>query len=126
MTTPVNSSPSLTLTPSALEHALALRDRARADLPADAPRDLALRVGVRAGGCSGFSYDLCFDTERAEDDVITVLPSGAGELTLLVDPDSAPLLAGATLDYHDGLEGAGFAIANPNAARTCGCGRSFC
>jgi iron-sulfur cluster assembly accessory protein len=82
---------------------------------------LMLRVAVRPGGCSGFSYEMFFDTERETDD-LTVDYDG---VTVVVDPSSAQLLSGATLDYKDGLQGAGFAINNPNAQRTCGCGQSF-
>jgi iron-sulfur cluster assembly protein/iron-sulfur cluster insertion protein len=83
--------------------------------------DLALRVAVRPGGCSGFSYEMFFDTDVAADDK-TLDYSG---VKVVVDPSSATLLEGATLDYKDGLQGAGFAIDNPNAQRTCGCGQSF-
>jgi iron-sulfur cluster assembly protein/iron-sulfur cluster insertion protein len=82
---------------------------------------LMLRVAVRPGGCSGFSYEMFFDSER-EDDDLTVDYSG---VTVVVDPSSAQLLDGASLDFKDGLQGAGFAINNPNAQRTCGCGQSF-
>ena len=84
-------------------------------------QNLALRVAVRPGGCSGFSYEMFFDTERADDDVFTEF----GAVRVGVDPMSAQLLQGATLDYKDGLMEAGFAIDNPNAQRTCGCGQSF-
>ena len=84
-------------------------------------RGLALRVAVRPGGCSGFSYEMYFDTERAADD----LEEAFGEVRVVVDPSSAQLLEGATLDYKDGLNEAGFSIDNPNAQRTCGCGQSF-
>src|SRR5687767_15705364 len=83
--------------------------------------DLALRVAVRPGGCSGFSYEMFFDSEIAADDV-SVDYSG---VKVVVDPSSAQLLEGATLDYKDGLNQAGFSINNPNAQRTCGCGQSF-
>ena len=83
--------------------------------------ELALRVAVRPGGCSGYSYEMFFDTEIAEDDVQIAF----GPVKVVVDPVSAPLLTGATLDYKDGLQGAGFSINNPNASRTCGCGNSF-
>ena len=62
-----------------------------------------------------------FDTERAADD----LEEAFGEVRVVVDPSSAQLLEGATLDYKDGLNEAGFSIDNPNAQRTCGCGQSF-
>jgi len=82
---------------------------------------LALRVAVRPGGCSGFSYEMFFDTDVAADDVKTDF----GSVSVVVDPSSAQLLSGATLDYKDGLNDAGFSIDNPNAQRTCGCGSSF-
>lgn len=86
-----------------------------------ADEDLALRVAVRPGGCSGFSYEMFFDSEFAPDDNTLSF----GEVKVVVDPSSAMLLEGATLDFNDGLQGAGFSINNPNAQRTCGCGQSF-
>ena len=83
--------------------------------------DLALRVAVRPGGCSGFNYEMYFDTDRSDDD----LEEAFGDVRVVVDPSSAQLLEGATLDYKDGLNEAGFSIDNPNAQRTCGCGQSF-
>ncbi|MST34979.1 iron-sulfur cluster insertion protein ErpA [Acidimicrobiaceae bacterium USS-CC1] len=83
--------------------------------------ELALRVAVRPGGCSGFSYEMFFDTDVADDDV----RSQFGAVTVVVDPSSASLLQGSVLDFKDGLQGAGFSINNPNATRTCGCGQSF-
>ena len=82
---------------------------------------LALRVAVRPGGCSGFSYEMFFDADMAEDDIIREF----GTVKVVVDPTSADLLKGSTLDYSDGLQGAGFHVTNPNASRTCGCGSSF-
>jgi iron-sulfur cluster assembly protein/iron-sulfur cluster insertion protein len=82
---------------------------------------LALRVAVRPGGCSGFSYEMFFDTDQADDDIVTEKDG----VRVVVDPSSAQLLTGATLDYKDGLQQAGFSIDNPNAQRTCGCGSSF-
>ena len=82
---------------------------------------LFLRVSVRPGGCSGLSYEMFFDSEVADDDVNT---EQAG-IKVAVDPASAPYLIGATLDYKDGLQGAGFAINNPNVTKSCGCGNSF-
>jgi iron-sulfur cluster assembly protein/iron-sulfur cluster insertion protein len=83
--------------------------------------EMALRVAVRPGGCSGFSYEMYFDTDKAEDDVEKLFNA----VRVVVDPSSAELLVGATLDFKDGLNGAGFAIDNPNAQKTCGCGKSF-
>ena len=83
--------------------------------------DMALRVAVRPGGCSGFSYEMQFDTDKAEDDIEKLFD----EVRVVVDSSSAELLTGATLDFKDGLNGAGFAIDNPNAQKSCGCGKSF-
>ena len=96
-------------------------DKVRSLMEQEGVADLALRVAVRPGGCSGFSYEMFFDTDVADDDK-TLDYSG---VKVVVDPSSASLLEGATLDYKDGLQGAGFAIDNPNAQRTCGCGQSF-
>jgi iron-sulfur cluster assembly protein/iron-sulfur cluster insertion protein len=104
---------------------IALTDKAASKvselITAEGDEDLALRVAVRPGGCSGFSYDMFFDTEIADDD-LSVEKDG---VKVVVDPSSAMLLEGATLDYADGLTQAGFSINNPNAQRTCGCGQSF-
>ena len=96
-------------------------DKVRTLMEQEGVDDLALRVAVRPGGCSGFSYEMFFDTDVADDDK-TLDYSG---VKVVVDQSSASLLEGATLDYKDGLQGAGFAIDNPNAQRTCGCGQSF-
>jgi iron-sulfur cluster insertion protein len=80
-----------------------------------------LRVAVRPGGCSGFSYEMFFDEDVAVDDVV----SEQGGLTVVVDAVSLPLLAGSTLDYRSGLLESGFKLSNPNASRSCGCGQSF-
>jgi iron-sulfur cluster assembly protein/iron-sulfur cluster insertion protein len=82
---------------------------------------LALRVIVKPGGCSGFNYDMYFDTEFAEDDVLREFQN----VKVVVDAASADLLRGSTLEWTDSLQGAGFHITNPNATRTCGCGNSF-
>jgi len=105
---------------------IVLTDTARkkvADLLAQesAESPLVLRVAVRPGGCSGYSYEMFFDPEAADDDVISTY----GDVTVAVDTASAQLLKGSTLDYNDGLNDAGFHISNPNASRTCGCGSSF-
>ncbi len=90
-------------------------------IAAEGEPNLALRVAVRPGGCSGFSYDMFFDSETSPEDISSTF----GEVRVVVDPSSAPLLEGATLDYSDGLDQAGFSITNPNAERSCGCGKSF-
>ncbi|MFQ5522675.1 MAG: iron-sulfur cluster insertion protein ErpA [Acidimicrobiia bacterium] len=83
--------------------------------------DLALRMAVRPGGCSGFSYEMYFDSQIDPDDIV----EGFEDVRVVVDPQSAEMIRGSTLDYKDGLMGAGFAIENPNVTRTCGCGNSF-
>ncbi|MGB0111588.1 MAG: iron-sulfur cluster insertion protein ErpA [Ilumatobacteraceae bacterium] len=86
--------------------------------------ELALRVAVRPGGCSGFSYEMFFDGDIAADDTQQTYGDD-GVVRVVVDPASKQLLEGAQLDYKDGLDQSGFAITNPNASRTCGCGQSF-
>jgi iron-sulfur cluster insertion protein len=83
--------------------------------------DLKLRVYVSGGGCSGFQYGFSFEETVAEDDA-TVETDG---VTLMVDPASLQYLAGAEIDYQEGLEGSRFVIKNPNAASSCSCGSSF-
>ena len=90
-------------------------------IDAEGDENLALRVAVRPGGCSGFAYEMFFDTDISADDVTTDY-SG---VRVVVDASSAQLLSGAELDYKDGLEKSGFEINNPNAQKTCGCGSSF-
>jgi iron-sulfur cluster assembly protein len=79
-----------------------------------------LRVGVRGGGCSGFQYALAFDEQRAGDSVF----EDKG-IRLLVDTPSLPYVEGSTIDFVDGLQGAGFKVDNPNVIAACGCGSSF-
>jgi iron-sulfur cluster assembly protein/iron-sulfur cluster insertion protein len=90
-------------------------------IEAEGDETLALRVAVRPGGCSGFAYEMYFDSDVAADDVTTEQDG----VRVIVDPSSAQLLTGAELDYKDGLDQSGFSITNPNAQRTCGCGQSF-
>jgi iron-sulfur cluster assembly accessory protein len=94
-----------------------------AQLIADEASDeqLGLRVAVKAGGCSGFSYEMFFDPETNPDDNVTTF----GTVLVKVDAASAEHLAGAILNYSDGIQGAGFSVENPNAQRSCGCGQSF-
>ena len=99
----------------------AAADKVKALIEAEGNPDLALRVAVRPGGCSGLSYEMFFDTDVADDD-IRIERDG---VVVVIDPASAPHLGGAALDFNDGLQGAGFSISNPNATRSCGCGQSF-
>ncbi len=80
-----------------------------------------LRVAIQGGGCSGFQYGLCFDRGAQEGDH----ELEAHGVQVVVDPFSAPYLKGAEVDYVDSIQAAGFAINNPNAASSCGCGHSF-
>jgi len=80
-----------------------------------------LRVAIQGGGCSGFQYGLGFDTGAAEGD----LEFEQHGVKVVVDPFSAPYLRGAEVDYVDSIEAAGFAVNNPNAVASCGCGHSF-
>ena len=90
-------------------------------IEAEGDEALALRVAVRPGGCSGYSYEMYFDKDFTPEDTL----ADEDGVRVVVDSASAPLLKGASLDYKDGLQGAGFAINNPNATRSCGCGSSF-
>jgi len=83
--------------------------------------DLALRVYVTPGGCSGFSYGMTFAEGREEDDQL-VEQDG---VNIVVDPMSAMYLKGSEIDFVDALMGGGFALRNPNAVSSCGCGQSF-
>src|SRR5690606_30504573 len=80
-----------------------------------------LRVKVKRGGCSGFSYKLEFDDKAQPSDKVFEM-NGA---RVVVDGQSLLYLVGMTLDYEGGLNGAGFVFSNPNASKTCGCGSSF-
>ena len=90
-------------------------------IEAEGNPDLFLRVAVRPGGCSGLSYEMFFDSDKADDDQEQEFDG----VKVVSDPASLQYLTGATLNYKDGLQGAGFAIDNPNVTRSCGCGQSF-
>jgi iron-sulfur cluster insertion protein len=102
-----------------------LTDRAAlriSELLGSQPTAAALRVAVLAGGCSGFQYKFDLDEAPPAEDDFVIEHAGA---RVLVDPSSLDLLGGAQLDYTDALMGAHFAIKNPNATSSCGCGTSF-
>jgi iron-sulfur cluster assembly protein len=80
-----------------------------------------LRIAISGGGCSGFQYGMSLAENKSEDDVVVEY----GTVTLLVDPLSAPLLEGVTVDFVDSLNGSGFKFENPNASSSCACGSSF-
>ena len=85
------------------------------------PESFALRLGVKGGGCSGFTYVLAFDENPRSGDKEFFLEG----MKVFVDPKSLNYLNGTTLDFSDGLAGKGFVFNNPNAHKTCGCGNSF-
>ncbi len=88
---------------------------------ADDPEAVGLRIYVKGGGCSGYSYGMKLESAINEDD--TVIEKDG--VKVMVDPQSAPMISGAEVDYTDSLQGSGFAIKNPQAKTTCGCGSSF-
>lgn len=83
--------------------------------------DLALRIAVQPGGCSGLRYQLFFDERSLDGDVV----KGFGGVNVVVDRMSSPYLGGATIDFVDTIEKQGFTIDNPNAGGSCACGDSF-
>jgi iron-sulfur cluster insertion protein len=82
---------------------------------------IGLRVFVKGGGCHGYQYGMSFEATMSEDD--TVIEKG--DVKVIMDSQSAPLLTGCEVDYVDAVQGSGFAIKNPQAKTTCGCGSSF-
>jgi iron-sulfur cluster assembly protein len=90
-------------------------------LAAEETPNLFLRIGVKEGGCSGFSYGMGFDDEQHDDDKV-IEYSG---LKVVVDSDSLKYLNGLEIDFKESAMGGGFTINNPNASATCGCGSSF-
>lgn len=80
-----------------------------------------LRIAVTGGGCSGLQYAMDLVETRAPDDVVVE----CGEVTVFVEPLSAPMLKGVTVDFVDSITGSGFTFNNPNASNSCGCGNSF-
>ncbi len=104
---------------------LAVTDKAVRKVRALAEREgrvgTCLRLRVVAGGCSGFSYELSFaDAPEADDHVVE-----AEGLRVLVDPRSAPIVRGSTLDFNESLLGGGLKVVNPQAIHECACGESF-
>lgn len=112
--TPRGAAPKVTLTAAAAAKVADLIAR-------EQDESLFLRLGVRPGGCSGFSYDLELDTSLDDGDIVNEFEG----VRLAVDAESMAKVAGAEIDYRDTLQGAGFHISNPNVTRSCGCGNSF-
>ncbi len=95
-------------------------EKVREILDAEQDDELALRVFVAGGGCSGLQYQMAL-TPIEDDDILTVYDG----IRVVVDPVSAQYITGSEIDYKDGLMGAGFIVNNPNAVSSCGCGNSF-
>lgn len=104
----------ITLTPGAIKQLEKIRQEQNID------ETHGLRVGVKGGGCSGFSYVLGFDVQKEKDDVYEV-----GGIKILMEKAHALYLLGMEIDWVDGLNNRGFTFTNPNAKETCGCGTSF-
>ena len=110
-----------TFTPTPLQFTVSAASKVKTLVDEEGNPRLKLRVFVPGGGCSGFQYGFTFDEEMADDDTIVERDG----VSLVVDPMSFQYLAGAEVDYQEGLEGSRFVIKNPNASTTCGCGQSF-
>ncbi|WP_420175776.1 HesB/IscA family protein [Luteococcus sp. OSA5] len=95
--------------------------KVKALLDGEGRDDLALRVAVQPGGCSGLRYQLFFDERQLDGDVVKTY----GGVNVVTDKMSAPYLSGATIDFVDTIEKQGFTIDNPNAQGSCACGDSF-
>ncbi|MBI4400819.1 MAG: iron-sulfur cluster insertion protein ErpA [Nitrospirae bacterium] len=91
------------------------------ELMQDEKEAVGLRIYVRGGGCHGYQYGMSFESKMSDDDMVIE----KGDVKVILDSQSAPLLNGAEVDYVDSLQGSGFAIKNPQAKTTCGCGSSF-
>lgn len=104
----------ISLTESAVKQLLRIRDEQ------GVPADHGLRVGVKGGGCSGFSYILGFDVAKEKDETHEIMG-----LKVLMEKAHAIYLLGIEIDWSEGLNNRGFVFNNPNAKDTCGCGTSF-
>lgn len=113
METKVDTQP-ITLTEGAVKQLLRIREEQ------NVPEEYGLRVGVKGGGCSGFSYVLGFDTKNERDEEFIV--SG---IKVYMEKGHGLYLIGMEIDWKDGLDNRGFSFENPNAKDTCGCGTSF-
>src|SRR5438477_4992691 len=110
-----------TTAPSTVALTDAAAAKVKALLDQEGRTDLALRIAVQPGGCSGLRYQLFFDERNLDGDQLTDF-SG---VKVVVDRMSGPYLSGATIDFVDTIEKQGFTIDNPNAQGSCACGDSF-
>lgn len=104
----------ITLTPTAL-------NAVKRFVSTSADPVVGLRISVSGGGCAGLQYGMKLEAEQAEDDMLLDFEG----ITVLVDPFSAPMLDGTTIDFVDSLNGSGFKFENPHAQKSCACGQSF-
>jgi iron-sulfur cluster assembly protein len=111
---PISTEQLVTVTEAAGQKVLELRSR-------EGKENARLRLFVKSGGCSGFSYGLAFDDRLADDDRV----EDHDGVPVVIDKFSAQYVDGAEIDYVDSLMGSGFAINNPNAVSSCACGSSF-
>lgn len=114
MSTAENKTNIVTITEPAVAEIKRLAEQEKED-------NLYLRLGVAAGGCSGMSYSMAFDTEKTDGDEYF----GIDGVDVVIDKRAIPYLQGTILDYKGGMLGGGFTFGNPNAKRSCGCGTSF-
>ena len=125
MTAPETTSPAdaTTDTPVGVVLSDPAAEKVKALLAQEGRDDLALRVAVQPGGCSGLRYQLFFDERSLDGDAMQSYADGT--VKVVVDRMSVPYLAGATIDFVDTIEKQGFTIDNPNAGGSCACGESF-
>ncbi|MDZ7924799.1 MAG: iron-sulfur cluster insertion protein ErpA [Marinagarivorans sp.] len=110
-----------TYTPTPIQVTANALNKVRSLVEEEENPNLALRVYVTGGGCSGFQYGFSF--EETLDDEDTLIEKDG--VKVIVDAMSYPYLVGAKVDYKEGLQGSRFTVENPNASSTCGCGSSF-
>jgi iron-sulfur cluster assembly protein len=115
MNTKVDTNSTITITEKALKQVRQIMEEN------NIPENYALRISVKGGGCSGFTYNLGFDGDEKDGDTFFE----SDNLKIVTDGKSLFYLMGTELDFSDGLNGRGFIFNNPNAAKTCGCGESF-
>jgi iron-sulfur cluster assembly protein len=111
---PISTTAPISLTSGAIDQLNHIRQQE------NIPADYCLRVGVKGGGCSGFSYVLGFDLPQESDDKFFI-----GNLEVIMNKAHAIYLLGMQVDFVSGLDNRGFTFENPNASSTCGCGTSF-
>lgn len=114
MNSKTHSTNPVTLTASAVE-------KIRSMMAREGKEGRCLRIGVVAGGCAGMSYDMRFQKEPYDNDIVFE----QDDLKIVVNAESISFLSGVVIDYKDTLKESGFQYTNPNASSSCGCGTSF-